>query len=314
MRYIIIIMTAFFIYGCSENTPSKDEPSVNETEVALDNNIIKIDGSETELHLVESLSEKFYTIDNSHEFSVEGGGSKVGWEDLMNGKIDLANSSEKIDPNIVKKAKKKGVIIKEVIIAMDAVAIITNEKLGIDSLSNFDLGKIFRGEITNWKDVGGPDLPITVYNRDINSGTYGFIWKKLIQDDFAEEGQIVHNNEELLEKVKSDSSGIGYIGLGFITDALGKPVENVWSINVFIEGDQAYTPYEVSQVLEGKYYLTRPLYQYFDENNAEKVMPFINYELSDDGQLDVFQNHFLPISEEYKIRNQMNGIGSELIE
>jgi len=312
MRCIIVIFSLLLLLSCNENSTPSNETTTDDSTTKLNDKIIKVEGSETELHLVESLSEHYISAGNDIEFDITGGGSNTGLEELINGTIDLANSSKKIDASTLKKAQKKGLEIKEAIIAMDAVAIITNEKLGIDSLSNFDLGKIFRGEITNWKEVGGPDLQITVYNRDINSGTYGFIWKKLIQDEFTDIGEEIHDNEELLSKIKTDTSGIGYIGLGYITDDLGKPIENIWSINIFIEGDKAYAPYEISQVIEGNYYLTRPLYQYYLASNEEKVKPFINYEISDEGQLVVFQSHFLPITEEYKIRNEKNGVSAPI--
>ena len=310
IRHLTLLFLVVISLGCTDNNDSKkfSDTISSATKSSNSSSKIIIEGSETELHLVQSLIHQFKDLNKDQQIVITGGGSKISWDDLLSGKIDIANSSEKIDTKYFSKVKEQGDELKEVIIAMDAVSIITNEKLGVDSLSNFELGKIFRGEITNWKDVGGHDLPITVYNRDMNSGTYSFIWKKLIQDEFVEYGEIVKDNDELLQKIKGDSTGIGYIGLGYITDENGKPVENVWSVNIYIEGDNAYTPYEVSQVLEGHYYLTRPLYQYFLKSKSEKVMPFIQFELSEEGQFIVFKNRFLPISEEYRIKNEQNGI------
>lgn len=264
----------------------------------------KILGSETEITLVKELI-KHANIDTLNDMSVIGGGSKTGIEKLILGEALMANSSIKITNEEKSKLKEKGKHgLIEIIFAGDAVAVITNSTLGVDSLSVFQLKKIFKGEITNWKEVGGPDLIIQPYRRNENSGTHEFFWNKVVQGNYASSIIEVNNNEELLQNIETNKGGIGYLGVGTIKNAEGKPSDKVWAVNIYIEGDQPKSPYSFLDVVYGSYYLSRPLYQYFLYSEKDLFEAFINFELSEKGQQIVKEFGFYPITEEQWEANQ----------
>ncbi len=262
-------------------------------------------GSETEISLVKELI-KNSNIDTLKSLDVVGGGSKDGIEKLINGEALMANSSVKMtgdEKSKLKEKGKKGLI--EIIFAGDAVAVITNSNLGIDSLSVFQLKKIFKGEIVNWKEVGGPDLNIQPYRRNDNSGTHEFFWNKVVQGNYSESIIEVNDNLELINHIENNKGGIGYLGVGAIKDKDGKPTDKVWAVNIFIEGDQPKSPYSFVDVVYGGYYLSRPLYQYFLYNEKELFQDFINFELSEEGQQIIKEFGFFPITEEQAEANNV---------
>jgi len=117
--------------------------------------------------------------------------------------------------------------------SVDALAIITNSKLGIDSLSTDQLSLILSGEITNWKVLGGPDLPIVIYGRDSTSGTYSYLKDKFIKAPYSATMKHMHGNAEIVTEVKNNLGAIGYAGVGYLMDENGKPNGNICYANLY---------------------------------------------------------------------------------
>src|SRR3989344_587774 len=103
-----------------------------------------------------------------------GGGSGTGIASLINGEIDIADSSRPIKDDEKTKALEKGYDVVEVIIGRDMLSVITNKNNPVKRLSIDQLSKIYKGEIENWKELGGNDEKITLYGRQSSSGTYVF--------------------------------------------------------------------------------------------------------------------------------------------
>ena len=112
--------------------------------------------------------------DPDRRVTVTGGGTGVGISALMDNTTDIAMASRPI--KFSEKMKLKAAIqeVEEVIIAYDALAVIVNPSNPVSQLTRQQLEAIFRGKITNWKQLGGPDMKIIVYSRDTSSGTYEF--------------------------------------------------------------------------------------------------------------------------------------------
>jgi phosphate transport system substrate-binding protein len=194
-----------------------------------------------------------------------------------------------------------------VIIAVDAVAIITHPHVGIDSLSMTQLGKLFSGEIKNWKEIGGADLPVVVIGRNENSGTYHYLLDHLRINGFAPGATIKPGNAEILDAVSTREGALGYVNLGSIYDDEGKPRKNIWVAGLYVEGSIAYSPYRTEYVLNGEYPLTRPLYQYVDRNSSETVRDFIRLELSKEVQTGLQARGYFPIAAIHAEMNRKNG-------
>lgn len=261
----------------------------------------KISGSDTEFELVKNLATNYNLID----YTIEQGGSSKGIDDLMKGNIQIANSSRDIFDYEYDMAKSKDINLTSIIIATDAIAFVTHPNNPIDSLSTIQLSKVLSGKINNWNQVGGPDRKIVLHGRNNFSGTRAFLKSRFIPNENFPVETVSHlNNQEIINAVKTDTFGIGYVGAGFIMDKTGKPNPDIWALYLYVEGDnQAYSPYQYQAVIQGKYPLTRPLYQIFNGVPSGDIQDFLNFELSIRGQEIVRENGFFPINSDHELLN-----------
>ena len=119
-----------------------------------ENKMIQIKGSDTEINLVQRLAESFMEKNPGNAIAVTGGGSGTGIAALINKGCDIANSSREMKTTEIEQAAGKGIDADRVIIAVDGLAVITNADNYVKRLTLEEVGKIFKGEIKNWKELG----------------------------------------------------------------------------------------------------------------------------------------------------------------
>lgn len=305
MRYtILLLFSVFSITSCKQEQKQQD-PELTEI---IKRNTIVIKGSDTELPMVKDLASLFKKENSEITIDLNGGGSSVGIEALINGETDIANSSRAMKPTEIERANRNGVNPTPIMFSVDALAIITHSQLGVDSLSTDQLMQIFSGLITNWKSVGGPNMPIVIYGRDSLSGTYSYLKDKFIRAPYSASMKHLHGNAEIVKAVQSDKAGIGYAGVGFLMDENGKPNGSIWAMPIYIKGSRAYSPYEVSAVKKGDYVLTRPLYQYINGKPRSQIYNFIMSELTLRGQEIIKKHGYFPINDYQTEINKLNGL------
>lgn len=267
---------------------------------------IQIKGSDTIVNLAQKLAESYGAINKGADISVTGGGSGTGIAALLDSQTDIANSSRSIKESELKSGKTKGLDIKEFIIGIDALSVIVNPKNKIASLNMETVGKIFKGEIKNWKEVGGKDMPINLYGRQSNSGTFSFFREHVLKGEYSDKMNSMNGNSQIVESIKNDVSGIGYVGVGYIVND-GKVLTSVKILNVSQkEGEIAYSPTVAKNIYSGKYPIARGLQQYTPNKPTGDVKAFIEFELSKAGQAIVKEEGFYPIDTEYKKLNDKN--------
>ena len=142
----------------------------------------RIKGSDTVLPIAQQTAEEYMKENPDARVTVTGGGSGVGISALLDGTADLAMASRTIKFSEKMKAKSTGRDIKEVIIAGDALAVVVHPSNPVSKLTRQQLEDIFRGKITNWKEVGGDDRKIVVYSRETSSGTYEFFKESVLHN------------------------------------------------------------------------------------------------------------------------------------
>jgi phosphate transport system substrate-binding protein len=161
-----------------------------------------------------------------------------------------------------------------------------SESNTIQTLSVEQLKKIYTGEITNWKDVGGSDAPIVLYSRENSSGTYVFVKEEVLKgEDYASAAQTLPGTAAVVNAVAKEKNGIGYGGAAY--------AKGVRELKVS-KGGEGYTPSK-ENVLSGKYPLSRPLFMYTRAKPTGEVAQFIDYCLSAEGQAVVDQVGYFPI-------------------
>ena len=305
MKHIYVLALASLAFTQCKQEQKSQDPELTDIEKR---NTIVIKGSDTELPMVRDLANLFRKENSQITIDINGGGSSIGIEALINNETDIANSSRAMKPSEIARAKQNGVNPTPIMFSVDALAIITNSKLGVDSLSTEELVQIFSGEITNWKSFGGPDLSIVIYGRDSLSGTYSYLKDKFIRAPYSATMKQLHGNAEIVEAVQKDKAGIGYAGVGFLMDENGKPNGSIWAMPIYIKGARAFSPYEVAAVKKGDYVLTRPLYQYINGKPRSQIYDFIMSELTLKGQEFIKKHGYFPINDYQTEINKLNGL------
>jgi phosphate transport system substrate-binding protein len=266
-----------------------------------------VKGSDTEVNLVQLLAERHMASNKAVVISVTGGGSGTGIAAILNKTADIANSSRPIKSEEIQKAKSSGLDVKQVIFATDALSVIVHPSNGVKNLTLDQISKIYRGEVKNWSEVGGNSVAISLYGRQSNSGTFTFFRDAVVKADYSADMKSLNGNSQIVEAVAADVGAVGYVGVGYIVDSkTKKPIKTVKAIPVLgTTGKMAgkpVSPTDEKAVIAGDYPITRPLFQYFLQND-EEIIKFIKFELSAAGQKIIRAEGFYDINSQWKAEN-----------
>lgn len=256
--------------------------------------LLKIKGSDTEVNLSVLLAEAYHQKHQNVQLSVSGGGSGLGIASLLNGLTDVANSSRPINPEEKTLFRQKGIEIIPFVFAQDALAIIVHEDMELDSLSIAEVKQIFSGEIGTWKYLTNSKFPVTVYGRQSNSGTHSYLKKKL-GIEFTLHAKEMNGNAQIIEAVKADKGGVGYVGAGYIIKNGKKQGTGFKVLSIYEANHLAYSPLDYEAVIRKQYYFQRPLYQYVLKSSYHVAKPLLEFEKSPEGQKIIIDNGYFPV-------------------
>ncbi|ADL12396.1 PstS family phosphate ABC transporter substrate-binding protein [Acetohalobium arabaticum] len=289
----LVALVGIVAVGCGGNQQSQGD-------------YVQVKGSDTMVNMVQVLSEKYMGEKEDASISVTGGGSGTGIAALINDKVDIANASRIMKDEEIQQAKDNGVEPKRFVIGMDGLAVVVNGENSIKDLTVEEIGKIFRGDITNWKEIGGPDKEISLYGRQSNSGTFVYFKDNVLESDYSADMKRMNGNAQIVEAIKEDKAGIGYVGIGYVVKD-GEVIDGLNVLNVAKDADaKAASPLKPENVKTGAYPLARPLNQYTNGKPTGAILDFIKYELSEEGQKIAVEEGFYPVSPEFKKINQKN--------
>lgn len=294
----LMLVVSLLVAGCSGSSQN-----IGKGEKSQQDSVLEIKGSDTLLQVVSNLAEK-YSEKNDAKISVTGGGSGTGIASLLNGEIKVADSSRPIKGQELKTAKDKGIDVSEFIIGRDMLSVVVNENNPVSELTIDQLSKIYKGEIKNWKEVGGSDQKITLYGRQSTSGTYVFFLEEVVKGEYSASMRNLEGSQAIVEAVRQDKTGIGYDGLGYVVEN-GKPLKGIKIIKLAKNKESGYSsPLDESKISE--YPLSRPLYQYVAGISKEsKVYNFLLFELSNEGQEIVKSSGFEKLSKGDSEKNKV---------
>ena len=240
---------------------------------------IKIKGSDTEVNLAVLLAEAFHNYNPGILVSVSGGGSGLGIASLLNRNADIANSSRRINQDELRLFARKAIRIDSFIFAQDAIAFVVSEKLKLDSITAEDLAEILSGRQRNWSFLTHTDLPINIYGRQSNSGTHAFVQAKL-KIQFSLYSKQMNGNAQILEAIRADASGIGYVGAGYVRSGSGNGIK---ILSVSKKNQPSISPLDSVRIASGEYYFQRPLFEYYRVEDYPKLKPFLDFEKTEAG-------------------------------
>lgn len=229
---------------------------------------ITLAGSTSMEKLCEAMSESFMEENPGVTVTVEYTGSGAGIESLSAGSVDIGNASR----GLKDEEKANGVV--EHVVAIDGIAVITDKNNSVTDISSEDLAKIYTGEITNWSELGGEDMPIVVIGREAGSGTRDAFEELLAIEDKCEYAQELDSTGAVLAKVSSTPGAVGYVSLDVVDETVN---------GLKIDGVE---PTE-EQILAGKYLLQRPFVMATKgeiNEQSEEVQAWFDYINSDAGK------------------------------
>lgn len=249
---------------------------------------ITVKGSDALYPVVNKLSGMYTTQAATAGTSVKviGGGSTIGLLELLNKRSDLATSTRRITPQEIEAYKAAKVAIVEVPVAREAIVLLVNPKNPIYKLSKEQLKGIFTGKITNWKDVGGENLPIVMFIRGNSSGCYEGFQKDVLDGlDYSEKATMANSNIHLKEFVANYPGAIGFLGYG---DANDEKANYVKAVKVSADGNEFAEP-SWENIDGGVYPFVRDCFVYYrKEDEGKEVAKFANWLMKADAQ-SVFQ-------------------------
>ncbi len=271
-KSILTILLVIF-FGCSSHSGS----------IKNDVNVLRIKGSDSMLLLVQRLADEYMIQHSETSISVEGGGSSVGIQALINGSADVCATSRPLTTDEVRQlAQQYQSIGVSVLCTKDALSIVVNPSNPISNLSIDEIKDIFCGKITNWKDVGGNDIPITVYSREPNSGTYLYFEEHvLLGEAYSGKCLVMPGTHAIIDAILHDSTGIGYS-----TFAYAKDIKRL-SVNT-VEPTQL-------NVRNGTYPISRYLYFYTIRQPEGTVKEFFDWVVGPEGQKVAKKNGYIPL-------------------
>jgi len=252
-------------------------------------------GSDTIVNLALAWAEEYHSLHPDVQISVTGSGSGTGITALINGTVDIANASRRMKPEEMEKAKEEGFTPQEFVIAKDGIGVIVNPNNPVNHITIEQLSMIYKGEITNWKEVGGENRPIVAVSRESNSGTHVYFLETVVRlgnsgdkSIFAATILLLPSSEGIIAEVRDNPNAIGYDGLGYIT-------KEVKTLAVAKDAAGKYVLPSAETVNDKTYPISRDLYMYTRGIPQGVLLDYLIWCLSAEGQKIVKQLGFVPL-------------------
>jgi len=245
---------------------------------------LDVRGSDTMVNLGAAWAEEYMAANKNVTIAVQGGGSGTGISALIAKNCNIAQASRAIKQSEIDQGKAAGLNIKEVIAAFDGVAMVVHPTNPVNELTLEQLSLILRGEITNWKDVGGNDTAIVVASRDTASGTHVFVKELVVQmretlktAEYGPNVQFLPSTAAIVTEVSQNPNAIGYVGLGYL-----KP--EIRALRVKNDANAPAIAPSVATVKDKSYVVARPLFLYLPGEPTGGTKDYIDWILGAKGQ------------------------------
>ena len=247
---------------------------------------LQIDGSTTVGPIADAFAEYFKSVYPSLDITVKKTGSGDGAAALVDGRCDIATMSRFMKPDEFAKAVSNTVLPVAHVVAMDGVCVVVHPSNPVRDLTTAQVRDIYAGRVTNWRQVGGPSVPIVVISRDTSSGTYE-TFEKLVMNKqpMAASVEYVNANPQAQARVRTTPGAIGYVGLGFLEGVKALEVDGVKPTR--------------RTVSSGSYPVSRPLFMFTNgyPKLGSMVHKFVAFYLTERGQELVEAKGYVPLTD-----------------
>ncbi|MHC1604188.1 MAG: phosphate ABC transporter substrate-binding protein [Candidatus Syntropharchaeales archaeon] len=281
LTLLLLVVVSAGMAGCingtdsdvtSTATPATTPESVVELQIA---------GSTTVLPIAEECARVFMEKHPGSRIDVAGGGSSHGIKSVAEGTVDIGDASRDIKDS----EREAHPELVPHPIAKDGVAIVVHPSNPVNSITMEELRRIYTGEITNWKDLGGVDAEIVLVSREEGSGTrdcFEHAVMKPINEEITDTAIIQDSNGKVRAAVAGNENAIGFLSLGYVN-------QDVKALK--LDGVEP----TVENVVNGKYPISRTLWMITRGDPDQGEEEFLNFVLSEEGQKIVEELHFVPV-------------------
>lgn len=273
------------LVGCSSNSGSSSNSDSASTESKALSGSITAVGSTALQPLVEAAAEKFQAENSGVTITVQGGGSGQGITQIVQGAVQIGDSDVFAEEKLDNKSDAEKIADNKVCVV--GMGPVVNKEVSIDDISMENLKKIFTGEVTNWKEVGGNDLAITVINRASGSGTRAVFEKAVLDgtkvpDSFTPQEQ--DSSGTAAKMVKDTPGAISYLAFSYYDDSTKA---------LSVDGVKP----ETSTVETNDWKIWAYEHMYTAKEADEATKAFIDFMMSDEVQNSlVSENGYIPVS------------------
>jgi phosphate transport system substrate-binding protein len=244
--------------------------------------IIRISGSDTMLILAGRWAEAYMLENPAVSIYTAGGGTEQGVQALIDGRVDICAASRPLKPNEARRlAEKYGKLGMSFLVAKDALSVYLNPRNPVVNLTAAQLKKIFTGEITNWRELGGAGQVIQVVLRPPNSGTHLYFQEHILEGEaYLANARTLPTTRSIIDFITRQENAIGYGGLGFGADIVHCKINQIEPTDVNVQNDT--------------YPIIRYLYLYTIDTPRGDTKKFIDWILQA-GQKQVKQTGYIPL-------------------
>lgn len=260
------VMALSLLTACGRKNDNSADTNTDgsNTETTL-SGTVSTDGSTSMEKVINSLGESFMAMNKDVKFTYNPTGSGSGIQAVSEGRCDIGLSSRALKDD----EKASGLV--ETVVALDGIAIVVNPENPVSDLDIDTIAKIYTGEITNWKDVGGNDAEIVLIGREAGSGTRDGFESITDTKDACQYRQELTSTGDVINTVSQNPDAIGYASLSAVGD----------SVKALTVGGVEATE---ATVKDGSYVVQRPFVLVTKEGTklSPAAQAFFDYALSAD--------------------------------
>jgi phosphate transport system substrate-binding protein len=258
---------------------------------------ISIGGSTTVQKYMKLAAAAYFSIHPEISFSISGGGSSAGFAQAVGKRVHIGMMSRELT---AQEAQELG-DINQITVAMDAIAPVVSREIyefGVRQIRPETLARIYRGQITSWKQLGGPDRHIIVIDKNIYHGTrVVFAGYVLGSGNVLESSAsvVLDSDDDVIRLINSSDQAIGYVGTGYVD-------QSVRALSLELDGKEVKPDH--ANIRNGAYPISRRLYLLVPDAAPDYVQEFVRFVLSEKGMKIVKDAGYLPFNPNQHSRNQ----------
>lgn len=210
MAFLLAIVTVGVFAGCG-NTEVNEEQTDTVAQVVTGS--VTTDGSTSMEKVIGFLSEAYMEENDKVKITYNPTGSGSGIQAVLDGRCDIGLSSRDLKAEEAEK-------LKGTVVAIDGIAVIVNPENSVNDLTVEQIGALYRGEVENWKELGGSDAPIVLIGREAASGTRDGFESITGTEDLCKYTQELTSTGDVVQTVASNPNAIGYASLASVKDSV----------------------------------------------------------------------------------------------